>query len=188
MKNLTKVEFQKKFRFIIMIAAVAIFIGLVLPAYWNYSKTEGYGITQKAIMMWSVVFGIGKAPVGGYFSLSWIGLIPFVLSFIIVVLWFARTFLSVEVSDNGRENGIFALDLTNFVLSIIMLLMFIFLPISILSLPKNSNAYLLASKFGWSMGYIYLYIVCAIMVISSIFVLYSDVIVKKINKKRKNNS
>lgn len=177
-----KSQFQKKLRFIIMILCAALFVGILLPAYWKYNK----GSYPTCIMMWTVIFGAGGSN-ARYFNFSWIGFTPLIIAFIMIIIWLARTFLVVEANDKKKEKGKndAILDSINFILSIIMLLMFILLAVTIKNVSVTGiGSYLLNSIYGISVGYIFFFIVGLAIVVCSFMSLYADAVLKIIKKRK----
>ena len=183
---MNKSSIQKKFRFVMIIAALALFITIFLPTYIRYGKTVGY---PKVVMMWTVLFGTGGgAKLNSLFDFSWIAFTGYALVLVLLVISLIRKFITVEGSE--KANNVVA-DAACMICSLLALVMFVLLPITITKTSVNSaGVYLVQNYYGWGVTYIFAYIILAIMVVSSFIVLYAESIVKfkKIREKKQANN
>lgn len=183
-----KTQIQKLFRKILIIATCALFVTLVIPAYIQY-KTKNSTI-PKCIMMWTVVFGTASNnQINNNFDFSWIGFIPFVLAFIMLMIALCRKFIvidSTNVKEHQAVEGI--LDVINLVFSISCLILFIALPISLSNGSGSLVGLWLKTIYSWGFSVILCYIICAVMIFSSIMVLSANTVAKFIKLKKMKNS
>ncbi len=170
---------QKKFRFVMIIAALALFVTILTPAYIRYGKNQGW---PGVIMMWNVLFGGTKAK----FELSWFAFTGYLTAIILLIICLLRKFITVQPSDekkkkkdkgNKKNPGTVILDATCMVLSFISLCMFILLPILITN-TSQPNTYLIDRYYGWGLSYVLIYIILGVMFVSSLIVLFAESIVK----------
>jgi hypothetical protein len=77
---------QKKFRFVMIIAALALFITIVTPAYIRTSSV--HKSFPGVIMMWTVLFGVGGKRIDAAFNFSWIAFIGYLSAIILYLMQF----------------------------------------------------------------------------------------------------
>ena len=177
---------QKKFRFVMIIAAIALFITIFTPAYIRYGSTsEGY---PKVVWMWTVLFGTGGgAQLNKLFNFSWIAFIGYMLAIILLIICLARKFITVDATAEQAKKGSVALDAICMGISLLSLVMFILLPITITKTSTSAaGGWAVNSYYGIGVAYILAYIILAVMFISSLIVLYAETIVKIKKLKEKN--
>ena len=178
---------QKKFRFVMIIAAIALFITIFTPAYICYkSNTGGY---PKVVWMWTVLFGTGGgAKLNNVFNFSWIAFIGYMLAIILLIVCLTRKFITVDATAEQAKKGSVAVDAICMGISLLSLVMFILLPITITKTSvTTAGSYLVTGLYGIGVAYILAYIILAVMFISSLIALYAEAIVKfkKIKDKNK---
>ena len=180
---MNKSSIQKKFRFVMIIAALALFITILTPVYIRYGKTTGY---PKVVMMWTVLFGAGGgAKLNSLFDFSWVAFIGYSMALILLIISLVRKFITVEGS--GKAGNV-AADASCLICSLLALVMFILLPIVISKTSVNgAGQWLVKSYYGFGVSYILAIIICAVMFASSFIVLIAESIVKykKIRDKKK---
>jgi len=172
---------EKKFRFVMIIAALALFVTILTPAYIRYGKTLGW---PKVIMMWNVLFGGTKAK----FEFSWFAFAGYLIIIPLLIISLLRNFIKVESKDdkkkktkNGRTKGSIVLDVVCMICSFVSLVLFILLPIFITE-TSQSNTFLIDNYYGWGLSYILAYIILVVMFVSSLIVVYSESFIKIMNK------
>lgn len=182
---MNKSVLQKKFRFVMIIAALALFITIFTPAYIKTSSvSKSY---PSVVMMWTVLFGTGGGSIlNPAFDFSWIAFVGYSMSIILLIICLARKFITVETKD-GKKGSI-ALDAICMICCLISLVMFIILPFLLSSTSTNGQGTYIVTAYAWGVSYILAYIICAIMFISSLIVLYAETIIKikKIRDKKAN--
>ncbi len=173
---------EKKFRFVMIIAALALFVTILTPAYIRYGNGEAN--FPRVIMMWNVLFGGTKAK----FEFSWFAFAGYLIIIPLLIISLLRNFIKVENKDdkkkktkNGRSIGSIVLDVVCMICSFISLLMFILLPIFI-GQEAPIVEYLVDSYYGWGLSYILAYIILVVMFVSSLIVVYSESFIKIMNK------
>ena len=178
---------QKKFRFVMVIAALALFITIFTPAYINYGSKSGY---PKIIWMWTVLFGTGG---GNYlnplFNFSWFAFIGYAMAIILLIISFARKFVVVD-NDKNNKSG-FVVDVICMFCCLISLIMFIILPFSLTNgmSTEIAGAFAVKNIYGWGVSLILAYIILVVMLVSSFIALYAETLIKfkKIREKKANN-
>lgn len=178
---------QKKFRFVMIIAALALFITIFTPAYICYkSNTAGY---PKVVWMWTVLFGTGGgAKLNNAFNFSWIAFIGYMLAVILLIICLVRKFITVDASEEQAKKGSIAVDAICMGISLLTFVMFILLPFTITKTSTNSYGdWLVNSHYGWGVSYILAFVILTVMFVSSLIALYAETIVKfkKIKEKKK---
>ena len=166
---------QKKFRFVMIIAALALFITIVTPAYFRSS-----GVPKSnpgVIMMWTILFGVGEKSINAAFNFSWIAFISYLSAIILLIICLIRKFVTVEAEDKNKKGSV-TLDAICMILSLISLVMFILLPITLPKASVSMRGEYLVESYAWGISYILAYIFLAVMFLSSLIVLYAEVIVK----------
>ena len=175
---------QKKFRFVMIIAALALFITIVTPAYIRYGKNEfGY---PSVVMMWTVLFGTGGGnKLNNGFGFSFIAFFGYLMTVVLLIICLIRKFVTIEGTDEKKsQKGTVVLDTICMLCCLTSLALFIILPIS---LPRTDMwvEWAVGSFYGWGFSYILAYICLAVMFVSSLIVLYAETIVKIVNMKAK---
>lgn len=176
---------QKKFRFVMIIAALALFITIFTPAYINYGSSKGY---PKIVWMWTVLFGTGGGvQLNKLFYFSWIAFIGYMLAIILLIICLLRKFITVDASEEQAKKGSIAVDAICMGISLLTLVMFILLPITITKTSTSVAGGWLVNNYGWGVSYILAYIILTVMFVSSLIALYAETIVKfkKIKEKKK---
>ena len=172
---MNKSSIQKKFRFVMIIAAIALFITIFLPAYIRFGSTESGN--PRVCMMWTVLFGTGGgAKLNNAFEFSWIAFIGYALVLILLIISLIRKYISVEGSEE-KMNSI--ADAACFICSLLSLVMFILLPLTITKTSTIGNGtYLVNNYYTLGVAYIIAFIILGVMLISSFVVLYAETILK----------
>ena len=173
---------QKKFRFVMIVSALALFLTIVLPAYFRGgSAAKSY---PGVIMMWTVLFGAGGgSTLNNIFDFSWIAFVGYSMVIVLLIICLARKFITVDTKSKNNKGSI-ALDAICMICCLISLVMFIVLPIS---LPRESAlAKFVIDSYVFGLSFIFAYILLSVMLISSLIVLYAESIVKFMNLKKKN--
>lgn len=166
---------QKKFRFVMIIAALAFFITIVTPVYFRSSANKTY---PSVIMMWTVLFGAGGGKVlDKIFNFSWIGFMAYLFVIVLLIICLARKFITVDNTKDAKKGSI-AVDAICMVCCLIPLVLFILLPITLSSASTTALGEYVVSNYAWGITYILAYIILTVMFISSLIVLYAEVIVK----------
>ena len=178
---------QKKFRFIMIIMAIALFITIFMPVYIRYGKTtSGY---PKVVWMWTVLFGTGGGTqLNKLFNFSWIAFIGYMLAIILLIISLLRKFITIDATEEQAKKGSIAVDAICMGCSLLSLVMFILLPLTITKTStSDAGAWIVNSYYGWGIAYIIAYIILAVMLASSFVVLYAEAIIKfkKIKDKNK---
>lgn len=176
---------QKKFRFVMIIAAIALFITIFTPTYINYGSSNGY---PKVVWMWTVLFGTGGgAQLNKLFNFSWIAFIGYMLAIILLIICLLRKFITIDATAEQAKKGSVAVDAICMGVSLLSLVMFILLPITITKTSTSVTGGWLVNNYGWGVTYILAYVILAVMFISSLIALYAEAIVKfkKIKDKNK---
>ena len=176
---------QKKFRFVMVIAALALFLTIVLPAYFrgpNVPKSN-----PGVIMMWTVLFGAGSSKTATMFDFSWIAFVGYSVVIVLLLICLARKFITVDTKTNSNKGSI-ALDAICMICCLTALVMFILLPITITNASTHGGGIYYVSHAILGISYILAYIILAVMLVSSLIVLYADPIVKLANLKKKKNA
>ena len=179
---------QKKFRFVMVISALALFITIFTPAYINYGKTSGY---PKVIWMWTVLFGVGGGnKINPLFNFSWFAFIGYAFVIILLIISLTRKFISLDSNDK-KGKGAYVVDAMCMLCALISLIMFIIVPFGVTNEMSTEAAGAFAAKniYGWGISYILAYIILAVMFVSSVIVLSAETIVKfkKLKDKKNNN-
>ena len=182
---MNKSMLQKKFRFVMIIAALALFITILTPAYFRSSASKTY---PSVIMMWTVLFGTGGgSTLNNIFLFSWIAFVGYSMAIILLLICLARKFITVETKDSKK--GSIALDAICMICCLASLVMFIVLPFTLSSASTTALGEYIINGYSWGLSYILIYIITAVMFISSLIVLYAETIVKFKNiKGKKDNS
>lgn len=177
---------QKKFRFVMIIMALALFITIFTPAYIFYGKNDlGY---PKVVWMWTILFGTGGgAKLNNAFNFSWIAFIGYMLAIILLIISLVRKFITIEGSEEQIKKGNVAVDAVCMISALLSLVMFILLPLTITKTSTVGNGgWLVNSHYGLGISFILAIIIALVMLVSSIIVLYAETIVK-FNKIRNKN-
>ena len=179
---------QKRFRFVMIIAALALFITIVTPTYIIYKKNSaGF---PKVIWMWTVLFGAGESKLSTLFNFSWLAFIGYAMALVILIISLARKFISVDAEDKKGKGGV-VVDAICSMCALIALVMFIILPFSLTNglSTTDAGAIALTNFYGWGISFILAYIILSVMLVSSLIVVYAEAILKiKSIKDRKANS
>ena len=178
---------QKKFRFVMIIAAIALFITIFTPAYIRYGSTaEGY---PRVVWMWTVLFGTGGgAQLNKLFNFSWIAFIGYMLAIILLIIALLRKFITIDATAEQAKKGSVAVDAICMGVSLLSLVMFILLPLTITKTSTSAvGGWAVEHYYGIGVAYILAYVILAVMFISSLIALYAEAIVKfkKIKDKNK---
>ena len=172
-----KTSLQKRFRFVMIIAALASFLTIVTPAYIRYGKSAGW---SSVVMMWTVIFGKGAK---NQFGFSWFAFFGYISIIVLLIICLLRKFITIDTTTETKKNkkksnaGSIALDAICLVLCLVSLAMFILLPILITE-TSCTNTFLIDRYYGWGVSYIMMYICLAVMIFSSLVSLYAESIVK----------
>ena len=175
-----KTSLQKRFRFVMIIAALASFLTIVTPAYIRYGKSAGW---SSVVMMWTVIFGKGAK---NQFGFSWFAFFGYISIIVLLIICLLRKFITIDTTTETKKNkkksnaGSIALDAICLVLCLISLAMFILLPILITE-TSCTNTFLIDRYYGWGVSYIMMYICLVVMIFSSLVSLYAEPIVKFMN-------
>ena len=172
-----KTSLQKRFRFIMVIAALAMFITIVTPAYIRYGSNQGW---PKVIMMWTVLFGKGGK---NQFSFSWFAFTGYISIIVLLIISLLRKFITIDTnsdtekkkSKTKNDSGSIVLDSVSLVVILVALVMFILLPILITE-TSCTNTYLVDRYYGWGFSYILIYIALAVMLLSCLGALYINLV------------
>lgn len=177
---------QKKFRSIMIFMAIALFITIFTPAYIRYGSTSGG--YPRIVWMWTVLFGTGGgAKLNNAFEFSWIAFIGYILAIILLIISLARKFITIDANEEQVKKGSIAVDAICMICSLLALVMFILLPITIAKTSATiSGSWLVNSYYGWGISYILAYIILGVMFVSSMIVLYAETIIKLKRIKDKN--
>ena len=174
---------QKKFRFVMIIAALALFVTILTPAYMYLgSNDKGF---PRIVMMWTVLFGGGKLT---QFQFSWFAFTGYLTAIILLIICVLRQFITIQPSGdkkkkkdkantNKKSVGAITLDATCMVLSFISLCMFILLPILITE-TSQTNTFIIEHHYGLGIAFYLIYIITGVMFVSSLIVLFAESIVK----------
>ena len=176
---------QKKFRFVMIIAALVLFITIVTPTYINKSSSNGY---PKVIWMWAVLFGAGGGnKLDPSINFNWFAFIGYSMAVVLLIISLARKFISLDAEDKKGNGGV-VVDVICMLCCLISLIMFIILPFSLTNgLSTEANAaYAISNFYAWLLSYILIYIIMAVMFVSSMIVVYAETIlkIKKIREKK----
>ncbi len=190
---MNKSSIQKKFRFIMVIAAIALFITIFLPAYIRYGNNGSY---PKVAMMWTILFGAGGgAKLNNAFDFSWIAFVGYALAFILLIICLVSKFVTVEGDAKQTKMANTVVDASCLVCSLLALVMFVLLPLTITKTSVSPlGKYLIESYYGIGLAPIFAIIIALVMTVSSFIVLIAESIVKykRIKDKKqvtdKNNS
>lgn len=173
---------QKKFRFVMIVAALALFLTIVLPAYFRGGNSKSM---PGVIMMWTVLFGAGDNISGSMFDFSWIAFIGYSVVIVLLLICLARKFITVDTKTNSKKGSI-ALDAICMICCLVALVMFIILPITITDVSTHGGGIYYVTHAVFGISYILAYILLAVMFISSLIVLYAESIAKFAKLKQKN--
>ena len=180
-----KTSLQKRFRFVMIIAALASFLTIVTPAYIRYgSDKKGW---PRVVMMWTVIFGKGAK---NQFGFSWFAFFGYIAIFVLLIVCLLRRFITIDTTTDGKKEkkksnaGSIILDSVCLVLCLLALVMFILLPI-LITATSCTNDYLIDRHYGWGFSYIIMYICLAVMIFSSFVSLYAESIVKFMTMREK---
>ena len=174
---------QKKFRFVMIIAALAFFITIVTPAYirTSYASKSLPGV----IMMWTVLFGVGGKRIDAAFNFSWIAFVGYLSVIILLIICLIRRFVTIDTKPdkknnkkNEKNNSSIVLDAICMILCLISLVMFILLPITITNTSVSDFGEFIVTRYAWGVTYILAYLILATMFVSSLIVLYAEAILK----------
>ena len=181
---MNKSSIQKKFRFIMVIAALCFFITIFTPAYIRYGKGSSY---PRVVWMWTVLFGKGGGSLlNNAFDFSWIAFIGYSLVLILLIIEFIKKFVTVDGDDKKKSSSVSVADASGVICSLLALVMFILLPITITNTSAEGvGKYILEDVYGVGIAYILAYIILVIMVVSSFVVLYAESIAKYLKIKEK---
>ena len=181
---MNKSSIQKKFRFIMVISALCLFITIFTPAYIRYgSNAQGY---PRVVWMWTVLFGAGGgALLNNVFNFSWIAFIGYSLVLILLIIELIKKFITVDSDDKKKNSNISFADASGVICSLLSLVMFVLLPITITSASMEPAGEYVIDYYGIGISYILAYIILVVMVVSSFIVLYADSIVKYMKIKEK---
>jgi len=179
---MNKSSIQKKFRFVMIIAAIALFITIFLPAYIRFGNLD---TNPRVCMMWTVLFGTGGgAKLNNAFEFSWIAFIGYALVLILLIISLIRKYISVEGSEEKMNS---VADASCFICSLLSLVMFVLLPLTITKTSTIGNGdYLVNNYYTLGVAYILAYVILVVMTVSSFIVLYAETIIK-IKKVRNKN-
>lgn len=172
---------QKKFRFVMVIASLALFLTIVLPAYFRGGNSKSM---PGVIMMWTVLFGAGGNISGSMFDFSWIAFVGYSVVIVLLLICLARKFITVDTKTNSNKGSI-ALDAICMICCLVALVMFILLPITITSASAHGGGIPYVNNAVFGISYILAYLILAVMFVSSLIVLYADPITKYINIRNK---
>ena len=191
-----KTSLQKRFRFIMVIAALAMLVTIVTPAYIHYGENKQH--YPRVAMMWTVLFGKG---VKNQFSISWFAFAGYISIIVVLIIALLRKFIVINTentdnleSKNDKDKkknkkktnkSSVILDAVSLVFVIISLVMFILLPILITE-TSCTNEYLIHTFYSWGFAYILIYLCLAVMIATCLMSIYVDVVVAVINKFKKN--
>ena len=185
-----KTSLQKKFRFIMVIVAAAMFVTILTPAYIHYSSSNlGF---PKVIMMWTVLFGGGGL---ARFTLSWFAFAGYISIIIVLIITLLRKFITIdtvnpekktkEKTEKKKTNkNSLILDAVSLVFVLVSLVMFILLPVLITD-TSCTNTFLIDTYYGWGFSYILIYLCLAAMIVLSLMTIYIEVVVAVLNKFKK---
>ena len=181
---MNKSSIQKKFRFIMVISALCFFITIVTPAYIRYGSKDSY---PRVVMMWTVLFGTGGGSMlNNGFNFSWIAFIGYSLVLLLLIIELFKKFITVDVDDKKKSGNVSAADASGVICSVLALVMFILLPITITSASTEpSGAWAIEDYYGIGIAYILAYLILIVMVASSFIVLYAESIAKYMRIKEK---
>lgn len=181
---MNKTSIQKKFRFIMVIAALCLFITIFTPAYIRYGKGSSY---PRVVWMWTVLFGKGGGSMlNNAFDFSWIAFIGYSLVLILLLIELIKKFITVDGDDKKKNNSISVADASGVICSLLALVMFILLPITITNTSAEGvGKYILEDVYGVGIAYILAYVILVVMVVSSFIVLYAESIAKYMKIKEK---
>lgn len=184
-----KTSLQKKFRFIMVIVAAAMFVTILTPAYIHYSSSNlGW---PKVIMMWTVLFGGSKAK----FTLSWFAFAGYISIIVVLIIALLRKFITIDTVDSEKKTkektekkktnkNSLILDAVSLVFVLVSLVMFILLPVLITD-TSCTNTFLIDTYYGWGFSYILIYLCLAAMIVLSLMTIYIEVVVAVLNKFKK---
>lgn len=179
---------QKKFRFVMIIAALALFITIFTPTYIIYGKNTGN--CPRVLWMWTILFGAGGGKLNTTFNFNWFAFIGYAMTIILLIVCLTRKFISLDSDDKKNNKNGFIVDTICMFCCLISLIMFIILPFSITNGMSTEPAGEIAIKtyYGWGISYILAYIILAVMFVSSVIVLFAETIIKfkKIKEKKAN--
>jgi len=171
-----KLTLQKKFRFVMIIAALALFITILTPAYFRTTASKTY---PSVIMMWTVLFGTGGgSTLNNIFEFSWISFVAYSMPIILLIITLTRKFITVEGSEESNKKGSIALDAICMICCLVSLVMFIILPFTLTSASTTALGEYVINNYAWGISYILAYIITLVMVVSSLIVLYAETLIK----------
>lgn len=168
---------QKKFRFVMVIAAIALFVTIFTPTYIN---AKGNGGFPKVIWMWTVLFGAGGGnKLSPLFNFNWFAFIGYAMAIIVLIISLARKFIALD-ADDKKGKGAYAVDAICMICCLISLIMFVIVPFSVSEGMSVEAAGAVAVKtyYGWCVSYILAFIILVVMFGSSVTVLLAETIIK----------